>query len=160
MFLSLPIHADETSSKEDSKSGETKVIKGKITRVIDGDSVVLKSDSDEETIHLDGIDAPEFMQTNGDKSTSYLKKLVMEKNVEVRWEKKDSFDRILGTLYIGDKNVNLEMVSKGWAWHFERYNKSDQLAQAQKDAKEAKLGLWEDDNPEAPWDYRKKQSKR
>ncbi len=148
---SILLADDEPSSP----TSETKTLKGKVVKVIDGDSIVLKTDSNEETIHLDGIDAPEFKQSGGDKSSSFLKKLINEKDVEVRWEKKDNFQRILGTVYLGETNINLEMVAKGWAWHFERYNKSDQLAEAQKAAKEAKLGLWKEAEPVAPWDYRK-----
>ncbi len=107
---SILLADDEPSSP----TSETKTLKGKVVKVIDGDSIVLKTDSNEETIHLDGIDAPEFKQSGGDKSSSFLKKLINEKDVEVRWEKKDNFQRILGTVYLGETNINLEMVAKGW----------------------------------------------
>jgi micrococcal nuclease len=147
--------SSSSTSESTSSSSELQVLKGKVTKVVDGDSIVVKSSSGEETIHLEGIDAPEFKQSGGDEATSYLKKLLKDKDVEVRWAKRDSFKRILGMVYVEDTFINLEMINKGWAWHFDRYNKSGQLAEAQKTAKAAKLGLWKETDPTAPWDFRK-----
>jgi len=41
------------------------------------------------------------------------------------------------------------------AWHFKRYNKSEELAKIESEAKEVKKGLWAQESPVAPWDYRK-----
>ena len=55
----------------------------------------------------------------------------------------------------GNTNINLEMVKKGCAWNYMYYNKSLYTIFAQITAKNKKAGLWADNNPQAPWDYRK-----
>lgn len=56
-------------------------------------------------------------------------------------------------------NVNFEMVTNGYAWHYVRYAPDNkQLADAEKQARELKLGLWFDQSPIAPWDWRKKEA--
>ena len=47
------------------------------------------------------------------------------------------------------------MVKKGCAWNYMYYNKSLYTIFAQITAKNKKAGLWADNNPQAPWDYRK-----
>jgi endonuclease YncB( thermonuclease family) len=47
-------------------------------------------------------------------------------------------------------------VQDGWAWWYERYAPDDhQLAAAQRDAKAARRGLWQDKNPIPPWEWRR-----
>ena len=47
------------------------------------------------------------------------------------------------------------MVQEGWAWHYVQYSKDALLAKAEKEAREAKRGLWAGPNPIPPWEYRK-----
>lgn len=55
-----------------------------------------------------------------------------------------------------NKDVSLEMIKAGFAWHFEKYDDSSEYEKAEKEAREKKRGLWVDSKPIAPWDYRKK----
>ncbi len=41
------------------------------------------------------------------------------------------------------------------AWVYDRYVTDRSLYQLQDEAKAAKRGLWEDDSPVAPWEWRK-----
>lgn len=148
----------ESKSKSNSKSEskEEQTMEGKTKKVIDGDSlIVVDEEGKESEIQLDGIDAPEFKQAFGKDATKVLEKLVANKKVTVKWTAKDNYDRILGKVYVDETFVNLEMLKKGAAWHFKRYNKDETLAKAEEEAKSEKLGLWKDDAPESPWDYRK-----
>jgi len=140
----------------DNDSGTTILI-GTVTRIVDGDSIVVKSaDGLEQQVHLEGIDAPEVKQASGDDATKALAGLVKGKTVEVKWKKKDDFQRILGQVYEESVHVNLKMIDKGLAWHFSRYYKSDEFAEAEKKAKSSKQGLWSDSSPTPPWEFRKK----
>ena len=148
----------ESKSKSDSKSEpkSEQTLEGKTKKVIDGDSlIVVDEEGKENEIQLDGIDAPEFKQAFGKDATKVLEKLVANKKVTVKWTAKDNYDRILGKVYVEETFVNLEMLKKGAAWHFKRYNKDETLSKAEEEAKAEKLGLWKDDAPESPWDFRK-----
>jgi hypothetical protein len=46
------------------------------------------------------------------------------------------------------------MVEDGWAWHFKKYSKDQNLAKLEVIARSAKKGLWADPSPLAPWNYR------
>ena len=55
--------------------------------------------------------------------------------------------------------MNLEMVCSGSAWWYSRYAKNDwAMASCQGEAKEAGLGLWADDDPMPPWEWRSQQT--
>lgn len=148
---------NKSESKSESKESKTEQsMEGKTKKVIDGDSLIVVDDEGKESeIQLDGIDAPEFKQAFGKDATKVLEKLVANKKVTVKWTAKDNYDRILGKVYVDETFVNLEMLKKGAAWHFKRYNKDEVLAKAEEEAKAEKIGLWKDDAPESPWDYRK-----
>jgi micrococcal nuclease len=141
---------------QESTSTSEKVLEGKIKKVVDGDSiVVVDKDNKEHQVQLEGIDAPEAKQEYGSDATKALQKMISGKEVVVKWKSKDSFERILGHVYVGEQFVNLEMLRIGAAWHFKRYNKDPEFAKAEEKAKEVKLGLWTNAFPSPPWDYRK-----
>lgn len=104
---------DEARQKEAAK---TKVIIGRCTKVSDGDTItVLDSEKVQHKVRLDRIDAPEKKQAFGEKSKQHLSEMVFGKDVRVEWQKKDRYQRILGIVFIGEKDVNLQMVKDGFA---------------------------------------------
>lgn len=133
-----------------------KTLKGEVVSVADGDTLtVLGKKGTCEKVRLQGIDAPERDQAFGTESGEMLSKLVKGKTVTVRYEEKDDYGRVLGTIYHKDKNINLEMVKRGGAWHYKHYAPdNEELAKAEAKARKAKLGLWENEDPAAPWDFR------
>ena len=68
--------------------------------------------------------------------------------VKVEYDKKDRYVRILGTVYLGDRNVNLEQVAEGCAWYYRHYARDVErafrraCAEAESDAQSKRLGLW------------------
>jgi endonuclease YncB( thermonuclease family) len=62
---------------------------------------------------------------------------------------------------LDNKDINLEQVKRGLAWHYKQYEReqdvSDRALYAQGEylAQKANLGLWKDKNPVPPWDFRK-----
>lgn len=109
LALTATVHAEE--------------IRGKVVSITDGDTItVLDAEKVQHKIRLEGIDAPEKGQAFGTKSKEKLSELVGEKEVAVRWEKKDRYGRILGDVHLDDRLINLEMVQDGLAWHPSRRN--------------------------------------
>ena len=56
--------------------------------------------------------------------------------------------------------MGLDLVSHGWAEVDRRYSKSKLLLDAESKAKEEKLGIWANESPVHPWDFRKRQRVR
>ena len=81
--------------------------------------------------------------------------------MHVDWSKKDRYGRLVGKVLVNNLDANLEQVKRGLAWHYTKYQKEqpfeDRVAylHAQDEAITAKLGLWVESSPVAPWDWRK-----
>ena len=131
-----------------------------VAQVIDGDSiVVLRADTGEkETIRLYGIDCPEYGQRFGDEATALTRPLALRKKVGIVALDKDPYDRTVGAVVRLDNGVTLqdELLRAGLAWVDPRYCKGCKPWRAmQRAAAKGKTGLWRDDEPTAPWKWRK-----
>lgn len=137
------------------KAEKTVVVK--VIKVTDGDTYKAKLPSGKKiTVRMEGIDAPELKQPFGKESKEILQQLIEGKYINLQVTGIDNYKRILAntflTLY---QEASFEMVLSGFAWHFEKYNKDENLKKAQMMAKTKKIGLWADPNPVPPWEYRK-----
>jgi len=132
-------------------------ITGRVVGVHDGDSITLLTDAKQQIkVRLDGIDAPELSQPHGQKAKVTLSGMVMSRQVTLEDKGTDRYKRTLGVVKVNSQNVNLEMVRLGYAWHYLKYNKDKALADAEKEARKGKRGLWADPSPVPPWDWRRK----
>jgi len=128
---------------------------GTATRVSDGDTIKIHdSRQGEQTIRFLGIDAPEKQQRFGPEARQWLADQVAGKSVRVEVTEKDEYGRWLGNLYVGDLWLNLALVEQGLAWHYVRYSDDARLADAQSEAREKRVGIWQDARRIPPWDYR------
>ncbi len=137
------------------------VIEGKVINVHDGDTVtVLDHNNKKFHIRLAGIDAPELKQEFGNVSQQNLSRMVLGKDVSIFWTKVDKYRRTVGTIKIDGRDMNIEQVKAGMAWHFKKYadeqDPTDRVtyAAAEQQARAAKLGLWQYENPTPPGDWR------
>ena len=134
-----------------------KTLEGEVTRVSDGDTIWVKGNGEQGKgvkVRLDRIDAPESKQDYGFEAKEYLNGRIGGKTVKVEWEKKDQFGRILGLVYLDGADINLEMVATGNAWHYAHFDQTPEYAEAEKVAREKRLGLWADESPINPYDFR------
>jgi endonuclease YncB( thermonuclease family) len=130
-------------------------LRGRVVKVADGDTItILDSANTQHKIRLQGIDAPEKGQAFGKASGRFLSGLVAGRDVRVTYAKRDQYNRILGTVYLDDRDINLEMLKAGMAWHYKRFDKSPAYAAAEQDARENRRGLWSDPNPIPPEQFR------
>ncbi len=137
-------------------------ITGRVVKVTDGDTVhVLDASQTRHKIRLQGIDAPERKQAFGKRSKQYLTDMVAGQTVEVDWNKRDRYKRIVGKIVHQGQDINLAMVRAGLAWRYRKYareqNAGDRVLYeaAEKDARDNRRGLWVDPQPVAPWDWRR-----
>lgn len=135
-------------------------ITGECVAVSDGDTIKILVDEEQITVRLASIDAPEKKQPFGTKSREHLAKLVFRKECVVEVTGKDRYGRKIGKVRVNDVDINSRMVEDGFAWQYKQYNKSKELEQIERDAREAKRGLWADKDPVAPWEWRKAQKTR
>ena len=132
-------------------------IQGKVTRVLDGDTIEILQNKTPVRIRLANIDAPEKKQAYGRWSTDQLKSLIAEQSVRVTYSHNDRYCRIIGRVFTtGGSEANRFMVQSGAAWVYEHYNTDNDLATLQQEARSQKRGLWADPNPVPPWEWRHK----
>ncbi|MBT6326298.1 MAG: hypothetical protein HOJ35_10045, partial [Bdellovibrionales bacterium] len=102
-----------------------------VVRIVDGDTIqVIDSNGIKFKIRLLGIDTPELKQRFGYESSLSLKKIIDGKSVIIisKTEKNKPYTlgrykRIIGKIILNGKDINLEMVQKGMAWHYKKYIK-------------------------------------
>ncbi|MDO8729485.1 MAG: thermonuclease family protein [bacterium] len=134
---------------------------GTVIGVSDGDTLTLLVEQKPVKIRLTEIDAPEKSQAFGQKSKQSLSELCFQKDALVVTKKSDKYGRLLGRIYCDEIDANAEQIRRGMAWVYDKYVSDNSLYADQDEARDAKLGLWADDNPQAPWDWRQdKKNKR
>lgn len=127
----------------------------RIDTIHDGDTVTcIDTAGKPQKIRLLGIDAPEFDQPYGRLSRDGLAKKISRRGVRVEGTARDQYGRLLGTLWIEDRDVNREMVVEGLAWVFDGFAADPDLVAAETAARRAHRGLWADPHPMAPSQWR------
>jgi micrococcal nuclease len=51
--------------------------------------------------------------------------------VTITTKKRDWYGRTIGHVLLGDRDINLEMLEEGMAWHYREYSKNPRLQQAE-----------------------------
>ena len=125
--------------------------------VADGDTITILDASQKQTkIRLYGIDCPETRQPFGTKAKEFTSKAVFGKTVSVTVKDTDRYGRTVGIVWTERKTLNQSIVKVGLAWWYQYYAKdAKDLQLAEIYAKKAKLGVWSQPNPIAPWDWRR-----
>lgn len=128
---------------------------GKVVGVTDGDTIKVLRGKEQVKIRLEGIDCPESHQAFGTKAKDATSELAFGKTVTVRDNGKDRYGRTLAEIILPDgKSLNRELVRSGFAWWYKRYSKDESLARLEAEARKAKLGLWAEETPTPPWEWR------
>jgi endonuclease YncB( thermonuclease family) len=80
---------------------------------------------------------------------------VFGRDVELIEHELDRYGQTIADVIIDGKSLNHALVAAGLAWHYKRYSDDAELAQAERDAQAASLGLRSDPRHVAPWNWRK-----
>jgi endonuclease YncB( thermonuclease family) len=128
-----------------------------VTKVYDGDTVTASCDQGRVNVRVYGIDAPEMGQEPwGQWSRDMLRNMVPAGKVMVRVMDIDHYGRAVAQLYVGDRDLGLEMLRQGGAVVYERYNKFRSYRTAQRQARRETLGVWSKPGAQQePWEWRK-----
>ena len=148
-IIALPLHAEQLT--------------GRVVAISDGDTLTILDRSKKQIkIRLGEIDTPESRQSYGSKAKQELSDLAFGKAVTVEVQAIDRYKRTVGRVYVGEVDVNAELVKRGAAWVYRKYVKDYSLFDLEREARTNKRGLW--NLPEAervpPWEWRKNKVKQ
>jgi len=138
-----------------------------ITKITDGDTVqAVTPEGTKLKVRLYGIDAPETAKGKipgepfGNDARNYLATLVSQKTVRVEIRDIDRYRRMVAILWLGDRNVNQEMLSAGMAEAYREYLKTPYrtpFLQAEQEANAQVKGIWsQGSNYERPSQFRRR----
>jgi len=131
-------------------------VHGRVSRVVDGDTVVVDISGRSETIRLIGVNTPEThhptkpVECFGPEASAHTASLLTEGTdvwVERDVESRDRYGRLLGYVHRSADGlfVNLDLVAGGWALPYPfppNTTFETRFAEAANDARTASLGLW------------------
>lgn len=136
------------------KNAET--FSAKVIKIVDGDTFdVLTKDSIIIRIRMNGIDCPEKKQDYYQVCKDGVSELIFTKDVQLITHGKDRYKRTIADVFYKKKNINLNMIQAGYAWHYKKYSSNLEMAKAETKARIQKIGLWKMKDPIAPWDFRR-----
>ncbi len=143
-------------------SGSAASLSGKVADVVDGESFSIVSQNHPLKVKLIAVAAPDKRQSYAGVARQHLADLILNKYVTVRFSAlEDGF--LVGQVLLDQMDVGAQMIRDGAAW----YNKSDErllgelerqiYGGSQAAARAERRGLWQDESPVSPWDYRQAQ---
>jgi endonuclease YncB( thermonuclease family) len=145
LLISIPAHAAQY----------------RVVAVSDGDTLTIEpvQGGDRAKVRLHGIDAPELRQPYGQAVKALVVNTALFKEVDVRpsQQGKDRYGRIVAVVDVPGAGILQELLLEaGLAWVWPRYCRDCGAWEAiQAKARDERRGLWADENPVAPWEWRK-----
>lgn len=135
---------------------------GKCVGVSDGDTIKAMRGGKAVKVRLYGIDCPERRQAFGTKAKEFTSARVFGKQVQIVVRGKDRYGRTVANIILPDgRSLSHEFVKAGLAWWYRKYAPGDKtLAKLEQEAREAKRGLWTDQEPVPPWGFRRQQRRK
>jgi endonuclease YncB( thermonuclease family) len=120
--------------------------------VFDGDTIEVLHYTSPERIRLSGIDCPEKGQAYGNRAKQAASALAFGRDVSLQTHGQDKYRRTLADVFLLDStHVNHTLVKDGWCWWYRKFAPGDTILEGlEKEAREAKKGLWVDPAPIPP----------
>jgi len=132
---------------------------GRVIEVQSGDVITIFNLNRPVRVKLLGIDAPEMGQAFGDVARKHLSDLVYDKSVLVEYSGISADSSIDGRVLLNDADIGAQMIRDGAAW-FDLNNQGGLSAtdrevyqQSEQAARSERRGLWQQENPIAPWEF-------
>jgi endonuclease YncB( thermonuclease family) len=149
-----------------------KSMRGKVLRVVDGDTVRVAFNGKDYSVRLEGIDTPETNYQGksqgfwAEKAKAHLKRILSaETAVVVQFPESpcDKYGRLLGYVFDGDECINARMVEDAFAVNYCIYPQKGckQLADLTRVNVKQQRGIYSGDpKVEIPYEWRRQVSKR
>lgn len=137
-------------------------VSGSVIKNHDGDTITLRTDERGViNVRLSGADTPETGQAYWRVARAALHRLIADKPVTVRCYKQDWRKREVCHATVDGADPALELVKQGLAWYAFMF--ADELTPAMRieyevaeaQARQQRIGIWQEPEPMPPWDCRK-----
>ena len=129
--------------------------RGLVKSVHDVDTQTIRVNWIDYDVRTLGIDGPELLQCFGKAARDSVKALINLKQVDVLFNGKDVYGRMLAYVRINGMSLDSIIIAKGWGWNAELYGTHfKQRNDLQNIAIMNNLGLWRYQNNCSPWLYR------
>lgn len=147
-------------------------VEGVVRRVVDGDTIqVVDRQGTLLKVRLYGIDAPETAkyarktgkmikagQPFGEEAYQALQRRLDNQSVQLSIQAVDRYHRVVALVWLGKRNINQEMVQEGWGWAYRQYlgrPYASSFIALEEQARQQHVGLWQQSNPQPPWEFRR-----
>ena len=156
-----PLPTEQAQPAATAQSGTSQLVptgaqRATVVRVIDGDTVSVEIDGQEETVRFIGIDTPETrhpskgVECYGREASARTAELLDSQTVYLEEDQsqdsRDRYGRILRYVWLQDgTNVNYQLVAEGYAFEYTYetpYNYQADFKTAQDEARIGQVGLW------------------
>jgi micrococcal nuclease len=127
---------------------------GKVTSVTDGNTITVIYSNKERQMKISGVDCPDLDQPYGTEAKDFLVALIGGREIWVNVERMDHFNRSISKITLNGEDVAVQVVQAGLGWYDTRYSSNVQIAEAQARARASKSGLWSQEKPIPPWEFR------
>lgn len=143
---------------------QAETLSGEVVRVWDGDSLHLLDGAEQRhKIRLADIDAPELEQPQGRICRNRLAEQVLHRRVQANIVDTDPHGRQVAYIRLNGADINRRQIADGCAWHYRRFARRRQspaayadYAAAEATAKQRRAGVWQQAEPQAPWQFRQR----
>ena len=99
-------------------AAEPTTLIGTVTHIRDGDTIEVS----EIPIRLNGVSAPELNEPLGERSKIFMRDLVLGLQVRCELNGEKTYDRFVGTCYLGGKDIGILVIEAGLALDCPRYS--------------------------------------
>ena len=126
-----------------------------VTRVVDGDTLVVSIAGREERVRLIGVDTPETVHPQkpveyfGKEASAFTKRIAEGQSVRLEGDPqntdRDKYHRLLRYVYLPDgRLLNAEIIRQGYGFAYTRFpfSKMEEFRALELEAREANRGLW------------------
>jgi endonuclease YncB( thermonuclease family) len=117
-----------------------------LIRVVDGDTIHALVNGEDWTIRLLGINSPEKKMPHANSAPNYLNPFINKTIILVRdKEDTDKYKRKLRYLFIGNTNIDIEILREGYAnsYYTDGLIYEQELLNAEKYARQNQKGIWQ-----------------
>jgi endonuclease YncB( thermonuclease family) len=144
-------------------AGHASALQGKVMEVNEGDIITVASLNRPVKVRFMGIDAPDTGQPFCEVARKHLSDLILDKFVLVEYTGLAQNSYLVGKVFLKQLDIGAQMVRDGVAWYDKSYETNlNQLerqvyAESEKAARYERRGIWQDEAPIAPWEFKRMQ---